>query len=150
MIEAAPRDRRSAPGQTSATSVSAKAEETFEASLIREILRSERLRLSIIAVLLGVSFIRWIIVGLFFPLTLPEQAGAPIDYRALTVLWGIAFAYELVAILMVTRALAYCSPGPDLSMYIFTLLEEYAMLTRYWVDPPVPWPGTKYHLVRGS
>ena len=97
--------------------------ETFEQALVRETLRSERLRLGIIAVLLGINFIRWVAIWLFAPLGLEARVQAPIDFKALTVLSGIALVYEVVAVAMVTRALRHGYQPPRVARYVNAFIE---------------------------
>jgi adenylate cyclase len=125
MSEAARRkpDRQPSAARISTGTVNAHVEETFEEAIVRETLQSERLRLSIIAVLLGVSFLRWIVMAIFFPAQIDEQLGAPIDYRALIVLWGIAFVYELFAVFMVHRALHGKIRPPFFARYVNAFVE---------------------------
>lgn len=144
------RDHRADPGQISTTTLDAHTENTFEEAFLRETLLSERLRLSIIAVLLGLNFVRWIVIAMFFPAQMGERAGAPIDYRALIVLGGIAFVYELIAVRMVHRALNGGFRPPKFARYVNAFIETSiptlalvvgidASSPAYVLTIPIPW-----------
>ena len=109
--------------QRPADTIEFRAEETFEDALTRETLRSERLRLAIVAGLIGVIFMRQLIIWLLFPLELDEQTSALIDHQALTVILGLAFVSELVALFMVNRALRLGLRPPSVVRYVNALVE---------------------------
>ena len=88
-----------------ADTVKIQANETFEAALARETQRSERLRLSIVAILLGLVFSYRAVIWLFVPSSVEGPTITPLDDLVVTVIWGLAFAYELVALLIANRAL---------------------------------------------
>jgi adenylate cyclase len=98
-------------------------DETFEEALARETLRSERLRLSIIASLIGLIFVRQVIIWLFFPSRVEEPISTLIDYQALTSIWGLAFVSELVALLLVRRALRLGLRPPRVVRYVNAFVE---------------------------
>ena len=144
------RVRGSVAGRIPTDTIEIRTEETFEQAITRETLLSERLRISIIAGLLGLNLLRWIIVSIFFPRGLENQIGAPIDFRALMVLWAIAFAYEVGAVLMVTRALRHGYAPPRIARYINAFIETSiptltlvfgmeASSPAYLLVLPIPW-----------
>jgi adenylate cyclase len=76
-------------------------EETFEDAFARETQRTERLRLSIVAILLGLIFGGRVVFWLFSPSPLEEPTGTPIDDQVVTIFWGLAFVSALVALFVV-------------------------------------------------
>jgi len=144
------RVRGSLAGRIPTDTIEIRTEETFEQAITRETLLSERLRISIIAGLLGLNLLRWIVVSIFFPQGLENQIGAPIDFRALMVLWALAFAYEVGAVLMVTRALRHGYAPPRIARYVNAFIETSiptltlvfgmeASSPAYLLVLPIPW-----------
>src|SRR5262249_46564485 len=70
-----------------------------------ETFRSERLRLRIVAVLLGIGLVRWVVA--WIPLTLEGGRWAPAQSGlwAVTVVGGLAFAYEMYVVSVVGRVM---------------------------------------------
>jgi adenylate cyclase len=95
--------------------VDVQADETFEHSLTGAMLRSERLRLGIMAAILGLSFARWIAEWLVVLSGLGVETRPRASLWALTIVGGAAFAYELYALFVATRALRL---GQRPSMFI--------------------------------
>jgi adenylate cyclase len=85
--------------------VELRANETFQDALTRETHRSERLRLSIVTVAFGLIFGGQAVSWLVFPSPLEEPTGARIEDLVGVVIWGLAFASELVALFLVNRRL---------------------------------------------
>lgn len=72
-----------------------------ERTLARETLKSERLRAALVVGFVGFFgffVFRWVAVWLFFPRVMEQQTGATVHRPALVALWGVAFAYTLVAL----------------------------------------------------
>src|SRR5436190_18013319 len=71
--------------------------ESFDQQLTREIIRSECLRLSIVAMILGLGLVRWIAGWVALSLGREEWAPGGSSLWMLAVVGGLALSYELYA-----------------------------------------------------
>jgi len=85
--------------------VDLRADETFEQALTRATVRSERLRLIVVAVVLGLGLLRWMGAWLLLGAGLEDVSPARSSLGALTALTGVAFVYELYAVFVANRAI---------------------------------------------
>ena len=83
----------------------APAAETFDEAFGREVLQSERLRISIVIALLLAIVLRWVAIWVFFPDAVESQLGASVHVAVLAGLAVGVIVYELLVLLRFTRAL---------------------------------------------
>jgi adenylate cyclase len=111
-------------GQTViAPTSAAAAADTFDQAFHREVLQSERLRLTIVVALLGAIILRWLALWLISPEKIESQLGASLH---ITVLWSLAVGiilYELAVIARMTRLLRSGGSIPTPLRYLNALIE---------------------------
>lgn len=113
-------DRRTAADHVLPTPADASA---FEQAFNREVLRSERLRISVVAGLVGFIFVRWLVLWFVVPELVASQLGGLLDMLALTVLWGGALLYELTVLVRINWVLRRGGRLPPILRYVNALVE---------------------------
>lgn len=112
----------------------------FEVSLTQAMLRSERLRLGIMAAILGVAFGRWVLEGLLVMTGLAAASRPWPGLLALIAVSGAGFAYELYALFVAGRALRLGLHPPALVRYrnafVETSLPTLVLLIGVQADGP--------------
>jgi adenylate cyclase len=122
--EADPAEQQGSANKPSgARAVEQRPGERFDQALTREIIRSERIRLTIVAILLGLGFVRQIVAWITPGLGEGGAALASGEPWALTALGGLALAYELYAISVASRALRTGRLPSNLVRYRNTVVE---------------------------
>jgi adenylate cyclase len=102
---------------------SARASETFDRAFHREVLQSERLRITVVVVLLAAIILRWLIIWLLFPEAVAEQLGASIHITLLGALAIAIILYELAVLARMTHALRTGGSIPTPLRYVNALIE---------------------------
>ncbi|MGE3269962.1 MAG: adenylate/guanylate cyclase domain-containing protein [Chloroflexota bacterium] len=101
----------------------AAATESFDAAFTREVLQSERLRITIVIVLMSTIFFRWILISLFFPGAMHEQLGESVNIEMLAGLGAAVLLYELLVLLRLTHAIRRGKHIPKIFRYLNALVE---------------------------
>jgi adenylate cyclase len=117
------------------------AAETFEHAFGRAVLQSERLRLSVVILLLVAIILRWLFVWLFLPGVLEGQLGGALNLAALGVLGAVALVYELAVLGRVTLALRRDWPIPRVLRFVNAFVEISVPTLAVIVGPEVTSPA---------
>jgi adenylate cyclase len=96
---------------------------TFEESFDREVIRSERLRVTIVVAVAGVLFMRGLILWRFFPQTVEAQLADELNVAALGALGVAVIVYELVVLLRLSVALRRGHRIPKVRRYLNAFVE---------------------------
>jgi adenylate cyclase len=113
---------------------------TFEEAFGQEVLRSERLRTTIVIVLIAVIFVRWFVLWTLFPVTVAEQLGDAVHINKLAILGTVALVYELGALYRMTRMLRRGQRIPMVLRYINAFVEVSIPTLAMLVVPEVTSP----------
>jgi adenylate cyclase len=111
------------PGMAETVVNPAPAAKSFDEAFSREVLQSERLRISIVIALLLAIVLRWIVVWFFFPDAVASQLGASIHVAILGGLAGAVIIYEVLVLLRFTHALRRGLHIPKPLRYLNALVE---------------------------
>jgi adenylate cyclase len=103
----------------SSGSVAAKFDEEFN----RAVLQSERLRVSLVIIVLLVIIVRWLAVWLFFPGVIANQLGGALNLGAMGVLGLAALIFEIVVFVRLSFGLRRNRPVPRVMRYVGALIE---------------------------
>jgi adenylate cyclase len=95
----------------------------FDEELNRAVLQSERLRVSLVIVILVVIMVRWLAVWLFFPGVIQNQLGGALNLGAMGVLGLVALIFEIGVFVRLTFGLRRNRPVPRVLRYIGALIE---------------------------
>jgi adenylate cyclase len=115
--------------------------ETFEHAFNRAVLESERLRISIVVALIGVIFVRWLLLWLLFPGLIAAQLGNVVHGPALAALGIFALLYELGVLLRLTVALRRDERIPLVLRYVNVLVEVSIPTLAMLIGPEVTSPA---------
>jgi adenylate cyclase len=96
---------------------------TFEDSFDREVLRSERLRLSLVIAAMALLFVRGLILQTFFPGAIESQLGDSLHIGALAGLGILALAYEIAVLIRLTVLIRQGRRLPTFLRYVNALVE---------------------------
>jgi adenylate cyclase len=113
------------------------AAETFEHAFNRAVLQSERLRLSVVILMLLAIMLRW----LFMPGVLQGQLGGALNLAALGILGLVALVYELGVLGRVFLALRRDWPIPRVLRFVNALVEISVPSLAVIVGPEVTSPA---------
>jgi len=117
------------------------AAETFEHAFNRAVLQSERLRLSVVILMLLAIMLRWLFVWLFMPGVLAGQLGGALNLAALGILGLVALVYELAVLGRVFLALRRDWPIPRVLRFVNALVEISVPSLAVIVGPEVTSPA---------
>ncbi len=101
----------------------ASATQTFDESFSREVLKSERLRIT--AVVLGIALIsgRWLLLWLFWPESVAGQVGAGLNLETMAGLTAVVVTYELLVLARITNLLRHGKRLPLPLRYVNAFVE---------------------------
>src|SRR5436190_21719661 len=93
------------PGALDTSTIDRDMHETFDQALTGEIIRSEILRLSIVALILGLGLIRWIAGWISLALGRQDMPLERSSLSLLALVGCLGLAYELYAVYVASRAI---------------------------------------------
>src|SRR6266508_3296418 len=106
----------------------------------RAVLQSERLRVSMVILVLLVIMVRWLAVWLFFPGVIQNQLGGALNLGALGVLGLAALVYEIVVFARISFGLRRNLPVPRTLRFLSALIEVSMPTLAVIVGPEVTSP----------
>ncbi len=99
------------------------ATKTFDESFAREVMRSERLRITVVVIGLTIIAGRWASLWLFWPETIELQLGSALNLAALSTLWVVLLTYELYVLARLTVLLRRGKRLPTIFRYTNAFVE---------------------------
>jgi adenylate cyclase len=118
---------------------------TFEDSFDRAVLRSERLRVSVIIAGLVAIMARWLFLWIFFPAAIQNQLGDSMNLAALGGLGIGVLVYEIAVLVRLTVALRRGKTIPRFVRYISAFVEASIPTLAMLVGPEVTSPAYALH-----
>ena len=101
----------------------AAAADTFDQAFNREVLQSERLRITVVVVLLLAIALRWAFIWIFKPEAIQSQMGAALHITMLGSLTAGVILYELIVLARITYVLKRGGHIPKVLRYLNALIE---------------------------